>query len=254
MPPPQALTPHVLIATPAYGANVKLQYVESIMRTQQALQRRGIAHDFISTANAEVVTARNFLASVMVERPQYTHLLFVDADMAFAPSSVEALLSAEKPLIGCVYPKKHFNAAAFAAAVKRGEDNAAPAAAFRFVVRHPPGTTKVTVTNGMCRVLGLGMGLCLIGRSVFDGLLATGRIAQLSRHDLARDGLKGALLGFFDPLRGEGSQHLSEDFSFCERWVRWCNGEVWVLAGEIVSHVGDFVYSASYIDHLKATQ
>lgn len=249
MPPP-----HLLIATPAYGANVKLQYMESIIRTQQALQRKGVSHDFISTVNAEVVTARNFLASYMVERPQYTHLLFVDADMAFAPSSVEALLAAGKPLVGCVYPKKHFNPAAFARVARLADESTALAAAFKFVVRHGPGTTKVEVTNGLCRVLGLGMGLCLIERSVFDGLLATGKISKLTRHDLASDGLQGPLLGFFDPLQSEGSQHLSEDFSFCERWATWCGGEVWALASEVVSHIGDFVYRASYIDHLKASQ
>jgi hypothetical protein len=250
MPPP-----HLLIATPAYGANVKLQYMESIIRTQQALQRQGLRHDFISTVNAEVVTARNFLASVMLERTQYTHLLFVDADMAFAPSSVEALFAARKPLVGCIYPKKHFNPAALARPATRAGEVPPLAAAFKFVVRHRPGTTQVQITNGMCRVLGVGMGLCLIERGVFAGLLATGRITRLAKHDLGADGLQGPLFGLFDPLpSAETSQHLSEDFSFCERWATWCNGEVWALANEAVSHIGDFVYSASYVDYLKASQ
>ena len=69
---------------------------------------------FPGPVNAEVVTARNFLASVMYERTQYTHLLFVDADMAFTPTSVEKLLDAGKPLIGCIYPKKRLNLATYA--------------------------------------------------------------------------------------------------------------------------------------------
>ena len=247
--------PHILIATPAYGANVKIQYMESILRTVQAFQRRGLRYDFRGTVNAEVVTARNFLASVMYERPQYTHLLFVDADMAFAPASVEKLLDAGKPLIGCIYPKKRLSASTFARAARaHADDSTALASAFDFVVRHPAGTKRVQVTNGICRVLGLGMGLTLIERRVFVDLLATGKIATNAKHDLGPDGLDGPLYGFFDPLQSEGSQYVSEDFSFCERWVRLCGGEVLALPAEEISHIGDFTYRASYLDRLKAGQ
>ena len=44
--------------------------------------------------------------------------------------------------------------------------------------------------------------------------------------DLTPDGLQGPLIGFFDPVRSEQSQYISEDFSFCERWVKLCGGEV----------------------------
>jgi hypothetical protein len=247
--------PHILIATPAYGANVKIQYMESIMRTTQAFQRRGLKYDFRGTVNAEVVAARNFLASVMYERAHYTHLLFVDADMAFAPTSVEKLLDAAKPLIGCIYPKKRLNLTAYArAAREQPDDGVALASAFNFVVRHPAGTKSVQVANGMCRVLGVGMGLTLIERQVFAGLLATGKIASNAKHELGPDGLEGPLFGFFDPLQSDGSQYVSEDFSFCERWVKLCGGEVIALASEEISHIGDFTYTASYLDRLKAGQ
>lgn len=247
--------PYILIATPAYGANVKIQYMESVMRTAQALQRRGLRHDFRGTVNAEVVTARNFLASLMYERAQYTHLLFVDADMAFAPATVEKLFDAGKPLIGCIYPKKRLNLGAYARAIREHPDDAtALASAFNFVVRHPAGTKNVLVTNGMCGVLGVGMGLTLIERRVFTDLLATGKITRNARHDLGPDGLEGPLFGFFDPLQSEGSKYVSEDFSFCERWVKLCGGEVMALASEEISHIGDFTYSASYLDRLKAGQ
>lgn len=242
---------HIMIATPAYGGNVKIQYMESILRTNLALQRRGVSYDFRGHANAEIVAARNFLASVMYERPQYTHLLFVDADMSFHPASVEKLLDAGKPLIGCIYPKKDINFGALAAALTKQPPDEALASAFRFVVRHGAGARSVQVTQGMCSVLGVGMGLTLIERRVFTEMLAKGKITRSEKHDLGPDGLQGPLLGFFDRLESADS-YLSEDFSFCERWIKLCGGEVFALAAEKISHIGDFTYTASYLDRLKA--
>ena len=36
--------------------------------------------------------------------------------------------------------------------------------------------------------------------------------------------------------------------------LQWLGHEVWALASEVMSHVGDFVYTASYVDHLKANR
>jgi hypothetical protein len=68
---------------------------------------------------------------------------------------------------------------------------------------------------------------------VFADLLATEKIVSNAKHDLGPDGLEGPLLGFFDPLQSDGSQYVSEDFSFCERWVKLCGGEVIALFPQV---------------------
>jgi len=248
-------TAHILIATPVYGGNVKIQYMESILRTTIALRKRGAAYEFCGNINAEVVAARNYLASRMYERPQFTHLLFVDSDMSFEPSAVDKLLDAGKPLIGCVYAKKHIELAAVVrSARQQPDDSLALASVFNFVIRHPAGTTSIEISRGLCRVLGVGMGLTLIERRVFADLLATGKIQRHDHHDFKPHGLQGPLFGFFDPAQGDHSNDVSEDSSFCERWVKLCGGEVFALADEPITHIGDFSYTARYLDYLKATQ
>jgi hypothetical protein len=244
---------YLLIATPAHGANVKLQFINSLLQTQQMLDRSGIKHAFLGAAHAEIAASRNFLASFMYERPQYTHLLFIDSDMAFAPTTVEKLIAADKPLVGCICPRRQIDLAAFARLSGKGADLAvATAGALDFVVRYPADAQSVEISNGLCSVLGVGMAVTLIHRPVLSGLLATGGIVRYDRHAFGKEGLGGPMFGFFDPIADGAAGHISEDFSFCERWVKKCGGETWALASDVVHHIGDFAYGGSYTDHLAA--
>jgi len=246
-------SPNILIATPAYGSNVKLQFLNSLLQTQDTFNRKGIRHAFLGAANAEIVAARNFLCSFMVERPEFTHLLFVDADMGFAPAAVERLLSASKPLVGCICPRRKIDLDAFARLSGKGaSQTVATAGALDFVVRYAPGTKNVEIANGLVSVLGIGMALTLIQRSVFSDLLESGKVARYDRHAFGPEGLQGPLYGFFDPILDASAGHVSEDFSFCERYVKTSGGEVWALASEVVHHIGDFSFAGSYLDHIAA--
>ncbi len=246
-------SPNILIATPAYGSNVKLQFLNSLLQTQDTFNRKGIRHAFLGAANAEIVAARNFLASFMLERAEFTHLLFIDSDMAFAPAAVERLLSADKSLIGCICPRRKIDLDAYARLSGKGATPAvATAGALDFVVRYAPGTRNVEIAKGLVPVLGVGMALTLIHRRVFSALLESGRVVRYERHGFGPEGLRGPMYGFFDPIQDSGAGHVSEDFSFCERYVNAAGGEVWALASEVVHHVGDFSYAGSYLDHLAA--
>jgi len=245
--------PNILIATPAYGGNVKLQFLNSLLKTQDLFNRKGIRHGFLGAANAEIVAARNYLASFMLERPEFTHLLFVDADMGFAPAVVERLIEAGKPLIGCICPRRKIDLEAYARLSGKGATPAvATAGALDFVVRYATGTKHVAVANGVTSVLGIGMALTLIRREVFAALIKAGGIARYDSHAFGPEGLRGPMYGLFDPIQDSLLGHVSEDFSFCERYVKSCKGEVWALASEVIQHVGDFSFAGSYLDHLAA--
>lgn len=240
--------PEILIATPALDGNVKVGYVRSLMSTQAMLNQHGIKHDYVTIEISDIAMARNFFAAYLLERPNFTHLLFVDSDMTFTALTVGRLIVEAKPLIGCVYPRRTIDLNRVIELAKQHDNPATVLAlAHDFVVRHKPGG-KVDVADGVARVAGLGMGLCLIARTVFTGMLETGKIEQ--HRNVGQHGLTGSLYGFFDPIIvAEGP--LSEDLAFCERWSSLCGGDVWALVQDRIGHIGTMEFAVPYIERLR---
>lgn len=220
----------ILIGLPAYPGFIKTDCVLSLMATQAALLAKGVKVDVARNQPADIVLARNILGSMVLQTERFTHLLFVDNDMQFDAQTVLRLIEFNKPVAGGIYRRK-----------KQEPD---------YVVRYAEGQPRVSIEGGFCRVDGIGMGLCLIQRSAFVELAATGQLRSSEKHGEIFK-LPGALHGFFDPLPDSEGELLPEDFSFCQRWRTLCNGTVWALADADIGHIGEFTYQGNYLDHLK---
>ena len=61
---------------------------------------------------------------------------------------------------------------------------------------------------------------------------------QLDAEAIYKDGM----YGFFSKVR-VGDILLSEDFSFCHRWVNECAGEIWCKIDSYARHLGEFKFS-----------
>lgn len=237
----------ILFATPTYG-NVATEYVASMMRLQAALLGKGVQSRCAFNSMAEIARSRNSLATHFWEDTELTHLLFIDSDMGFAPDAVGALIRARRPVVGAVYPKRRLDLDRLVSMARQHDDpRTAIASALEWVVQ--PGSSSAEVTDGLCKVDGLGMGLCLIEREVFAKLLATGKISQDHAHGTSLH--RGPALGFFDAFAtAQGS--IPEDLAFCRRWREWCGGEVWAVLDQDVAHVGSMVFQGRCLDALAA--
>ena len=51
----------------------------------------------------------------------------------------------------------------------------------------------------------------------------------------------------FDKIK-TGDIELSEDFSFCRRWVMDCGGTVWAHPSADIRHVGSMTFGAKFTD------
>ncbi|MEM7690253.1 MAG: hypothetical protein AAF291_14635 [Pseudomonadota bacterium] len=207
----------LLIAVPAYGGSIKSPCVMSLLKLQKALSKRSIKSAFDMTSYAEITAVRNLLGTLMLDTKQVTHLLFVDSDMQFKPESVLKLIEAEKPVIGCLYSERQES---------------------RGLVGVVDTPTEVP-ENGLIEVGALGMGLCLIERSVFEEMAADESVARQHPHPFPHR-LEGPLIGFFNAPEEEA--YLSEDIAFCRRYTSITGRPVHALAREDIGHVGEAIY------------
>jgi hypothetical protein len=175
---------------------------------------------FLNVDGSDPVTVRNYFASMAVSDETATHLLFIDSDMQVLASTVTELLAADKDVIGAIYSRRDGT----------GE----------FVFK-PTGAPAV---SGLIPGRAIGMGLTLIKTSALKKMISLGLTSRTPKAFIGAE--KVAMQrGFFD-LMDEDGGILSEDFSFCKRWIEQCDGKVWGLPTDKVGHVGDFAYRGLY--------
>ncbi|MCC6948634.1 MAG: hypothetical protein IT539_12780 [Bradyrhizobiaceae bacterium] len=239
----------ICVATPAYGDTVYTPYVQSLLRLQRALMRRGDQMQHVSISFAEVSEARNFLLTYWFDKTDASHILFVDADMGFEPQLVFDMLALEKPMVGMIYPRRQVDLARIAELAAKGEPPArAIARAHDFIIRPLKGKTPRR-ERGFLEVEGCGAGLLLVSRGCIAEMLRKRPLlsdrAAKKNSPLARD--LDRLIRAFDPLTVDGAR-LSEDFSFCHRWHAQCGGEIWARADRAVTHIGPHRFESRYAD------
>ena len=247
----------IAIAMPTVGGSVYVQALTSIVSACRLFAQSGIDFSFINVDFSEVVIARNSVARRFLADGSATHLLFVDYDMAFSPNAVKRIIEARKPLIGCAYPKRQMNLERIVAILSDSARDEPPdvktavSIASDYVIRQAPSDGKVrfAVKKGLVQVAGVGMGLTLIERRVFDGLMASGQLSVRHR-DVTLDEESGPSYGFFDNIANEDGSILSEDFSFCEKWRRYCGGEVWCNVADEIGHYGSYGFKGTFLEKL----
>lgn len=88
---------NLMIGTPAYGGMMHSDFVLSLLRYQQAR----IRFSLMTIGNESLITrARNAIISAFYEKPEFTHLLFIDADIGLPAEGVSRLLAHGKDVIG----------------------------------------------------------------------------------------------------------------------------------------------------------
>lgn len=241
----------ILIATPAYGDVVYRGFHETIANLVLAFGRAFPQIRFEQRLiNVPVLaTARNILASVVLNDPSYTHLLFVDADMAFSPMLIARMLAFRKPFVGSIYPQKRHFFDAFKKAETLGDWTTLQMQMVTSayvcgseVVHHPKagGGEAVVVRDGFLRVTASGTGVMLLERSVLERMrdeLPGMWMAEPGRQ--IRDwGLEeGGLFRGFDTIVNSEGYHVGEDIAFCLRWTEM-GGEIWAAVDEAIVHSG----------------
>jgi hypothetical protein len=238
-PAPYSLT----IGTPCFGGQVSWLYAVSLLKLQKAFTQRGWHINYLVQAGDALVTrARQTIVSHFLDNPSATHLLFIDADIGFEPDQVLRLLEFGADVSAAVYPVKQINWDQMAAAVQAGR-SPLESATLSYVVEREAGQ-EMSVRDGFVKSRYAGTGFLMIRRSVLEAMIERYPELRYTHEHGAGDGLAGspwrsALFNcMIDKVTGF---YLSEDFSFCRRWIDM-GGEIWVDYMSRLNHVGLMVY------------
>lgn len=219
----------ILICIPAMGQQMFAQTALSLYTTAQFLAAKNIHNRMTWYAAADIEDIRNLFITTWYDgHPEFSHLLFVDADMGFEPELIRDMLRFDKPLMGVLYAKRKMPAS--------------------IVGTVPEGHSVADVVHGFIRATGLGCGVMMISREVIKVMLE--KMPELSDDipsslaEATPDLKLKRIIRCFDKIR-DGNMRLSEDMAFCHRWQQ-CGGEVWANVNHKISHVGPFDYAIRY--------
>lgn len=98
----------LLIATPAYNGQVSSKYTESLLMTCLLLSKHNIEFQIKFINNQIVTRARNMLSHLFM-KGDFTHMLFIDADIVWNPDDVLKLLSHNEECVVGIYPNKAYH-------------------------------------------------------------------------------------------------------------------------------------------------
>ena len=236
--PSSAQTPVILLATPCFGGMVHQGYMLSVCKLMQAAPEAGFALELALLGGDALITrSRAVLVAKFLDMPMASHLLFVDADIAFEPEQVLRLLRADKEFAAAFYPLKATDWDAVPRRVVGGETLRGAGLSYVGTLRDPPGRC---IEGDFATAQYAGTGFQLIKRTVFERLIAAHPELRFTSVHARRGNLPESdnLYALFDcHIDPDTGAYLSEDYAFCRRW-RALGGDIWLDLRSRLTHVG----------------
>ena len=236
-------TLHVVVATPCYGGVVTQRYMQSVCALMLAAVHDNVDVTLELLGNDSMITrARNTLVATALDNAEATHLMFIDADIGFAPAQVGRMLRFDRDVVAGMYPLKvvHVDEAVFD---RMAAGEGLETAQIRYVGA-PCDDAARREADGFGTAEFAGTGFMLIKRGALEKMIgAYPHLKYEAAHDRAQPNRSENQYAFFDGMIDPESGHyLSEDYTFCRRW-RAIGGEVWLDTRSKLMHVGPREFS-----------
>jgi hypothetical protein len=254
-------TRKIMVCTPMYGGVCGGQYSKSCTDLGMLATKYGMDISFFYLFNESLIPrARNYLVDEFL-RSDYTHMMFIDADIGFDPNDVLALAAiadpnGDKDIICAAYPKKTIAWEKIKTAVDKGyaDKNANELENFvgDFVFNPAPGTDQIRVDQPV-EVLEGGTGFMMIRRDVFLKFAAAYPELKYTPDHVRTKSFDGSrqIHAYFDTvICPTTNRYLSEDYMFCQ-WARNAGIKVWMCPWMRLNHMGSYMFGGSLVDLAK---
>ena len=242
------------VATPCYGGQLMEPYFRSTVKLMTFFNQHQIPLAFGTIANESLVTrARNVLLAYFLNS-DYTHLLYIDADIEFQVEDVLKLYAADKDVAVGAYPKKGVawqrikdSIAADPTKEMTDKDIASHgsdyAVNFKFVNKE---AKSIAVENGLVKLHDAGTGFMMIKREAILKLIkAFPEIKYNNDVNINNNELSDKFYALFDTMIDPvDRRYLSEDYTFCRRWQE-IGGDIWLDPSISLNHYGHFCFQGN---------
>ena len=219
----------VMIGMPCYSGKVHFQTMRSLLLDAVNIIGRGdkfsMAEDL---GNSDIAGSRGAIFGAFV-RSQADVLVFIDDDVFWTPGALIKLIDQPVDVVGGIYPKKR-------------DPLEWP---FKIGIKDE---YRVDPTTGLMEVMGLPGGFMKISRNCAEKMTeAYPRQTVRSTNEYSQ------FWPIFDPYEMPDGNRLSEDFSFCQRWLN-IGGQVWADFELEMGHIGYKSFVGTVGKHLREAE
>jgi hypothetical protein len=257
--------PKLYILTPCFGSICYVNYVNSLMNTKELFNKLNFPLQIeFCKGDSLVSRARNNLIAKAMTDPKTTHMMFIDNDIMWNPLDVLKLILDDKPLIGGVYPLKHYsfeNLAKDPLIIQSWIDKKNNSQLKDFMTDQDIIEYKLVhyninylsntlnIENNLAKVKHLATGFMMIQRGLIEKMAkAFPSTKYIDDVHFLQPHENNWAYGLFDTGCEEG-HYYSEDWLFCSRWSKM-GGDVYINVSINLGHFGNAEYRGSFISSL----
>jgi len=244
-----------MLALPCYDQLISEPTVMSLIRTAMAFKEVGLKFSVCTLSDSLISRSRNQMVAKFMANEEFTHIMFIDCDLAFIPDDIIKLLWHDKDVVTGSYPIKNVNWEAVALAAKNGvEPDKLLEHGLRYVVNAiaDPVNNRVEVDKGAISVYDAGTGFMLIKReTIFKLIEAYPHLKYVDdTGGLTKEEGEWTYAFFNSYVDDVKHRFLSEDYGFCRYWQE-IGGKVWTDPSIEMTHWGRMRYEGVMANWLE---
>jgi len=225
----------ICIAMPCYDS-VKINTMLSIFQLIQLLGKGGIEVGINTMKSPLIHQSRNYLTAVFLTT-EYSHLLFIDSDVEFAPEAVLRMLMAKKDIICTPYRAKNPDL-----------NN------HTYTVKFPDPKVIPILPGGLVEIEAGPTGLMLIDRKVFEKIIKNRpdlKIKNRVNPGIKEDEKSHSFYHLFFDFAFEDGYTMGEDLSFC-KLARKEGFKLYANIDSMTAHRGEYAWAGKFGESLKS--
>jgi hypothetical protein len=243
----------VLICSPCYGGLVYEAYMNSVLQLLEASAGSNVRFGVLTLPGDSLVArARNTCVAKFLSEDDWTHLFFLDADIAFDPKQVYRLLEKNEDVVCGVYPFKNYYFNNVSRMRDGMQDHDLRLLLMHYVFNPLPAKPGDPLpADGYVKVFDAATGFMMIKRRVFDVMREKYPHMKYRSDMPAHKGspVEDHFWLFFDTgvdedAGPENRRYLSEDYAFCRRWQA-AGGQIWVDYNSALTHIGPHYFQGN---------